>query len=112
MGERLDPEWGLHHLAHAACCVLYILDHELGVETVLEPADPDGYPMPAYGCPQARVFTRFGLSSEPSPDVQTRWTTSAVTGRTKCGKNDTDPDTPGEAPSSPDSGAGAPDDSP
>lgn len=24
-GEDLDPETGLHHLAHAACCVLFML---------------------------------------------------------------------------------------
>lgn len=25
-GERLDRESGLHHLAHAACCVLFLLE--------------------------------------------------------------------------------------
>lgn len=25
-GEKLDPEWGLPHLAHAACCVLFLLE--------------------------------------------------------------------------------------
>jgi hypothetical protein len=24
-GERNDPEWGLHHLAHACCCLLFLL---------------------------------------------------------------------------------------
>lgn len=24
-GERNDPEWGLHHLAHCCCCVLFLL---------------------------------------------------------------------------------------
>ena len=28
-GERLDPETKLHHLAHAACCVLFLLTYEL-----------------------------------------------------------------------------------
>jgi hypothetical protein len=28
-GERLDPESGLPHLAHAACCVLFLLAYEL-----------------------------------------------------------------------------------
>lgn len=28
MGERLDPESGEHHLAHAACCMLFVLDFE------------------------------------------------------------------------------------
>ena len=27
-GERIDPESGLHHLAHAACCLLFIVDIE------------------------------------------------------------------------------------
>lgn len=27
-GERLDPETGLPHLAHAMCCLLFILEHE------------------------------------------------------------------------------------
>lgn len=25
-GEKLDPETGLHHLAHAACCVLFMIE--------------------------------------------------------------------------------------
>lgn len=28
-GERLDPETGLHHLAHAACCVHFLLAADL-----------------------------------------------------------------------------------
>ncbi len=28
-GERSDPESGLHHLAHAACCVLFLLAFDL-----------------------------------------------------------------------------------
>lgn len=27
-GEKLDPESGLHHLAHAGCCVLFLLHFE------------------------------------------------------------------------------------
>ena len=33
LGEKLDPESGLHHLAHMGCCVLFLLDHELVGET-------------------------------------------------------------------------------
>ncbi len=29
-GETNDPESGLHHLAHAGCCVLFLLHFELG----------------------------------------------------------------------------------
>lgn len=28
-GEKLDPESGLPHMAHAACCVLFILSKEV-----------------------------------------------------------------------------------
>lgn len=28
-GELLDPDTGLSHLAHAACCLLFLLGHEL-----------------------------------------------------------------------------------
>jgi hypothetical protein len=26
-GENLDPETGLSHLAHAACCMMFLIDH-------------------------------------------------------------------------------------
>ena len=29
-GERADPESGLHHLAHAACCILFLLSLDDG----------------------------------------------------------------------------------
>jgi hypothetical protein len=28
-GEKVDPETGLSHLAHAACCVLFMLEMEI-----------------------------------------------------------------------------------
>jgi len=28
-GEQNDPESGLHHLAHAVCCALFVLDFEV-----------------------------------------------------------------------------------
>lgn len=31
MGERLDEESGLHHLAHAGCCILFLLSADRGV---------------------------------------------------------------------------------
>ncbi len=37
-GETLDPESGLHHLAHAGCCLMFILDSDVsGIP--LTPAD-------------------------------------------------------------------------
>jgi hypothetical protein len=30
LGEANDPETGYHHLAHAACCVLFLLSFEIG----------------------------------------------------------------------------------
>lgn len=29
MGEDLDPEWNLHHLAHLGCCVMFLLHYEM-----------------------------------------------------------------------------------
>lgn len=31
-GERLDPDDGKSHLAHAGCCLLFLLDLDLGGE--------------------------------------------------------------------------------
>lgn len=28
-GEKIDPESGLHHLAHAACCITFLLSKEI-----------------------------------------------------------------------------------
>jgi len=28
-GENLDPETGISHLAHAGCCILFLIDHVL-----------------------------------------------------------------------------------
>lgn len=28
-GERLDPESGRHHLAHAVCCLLFLMWHDV-----------------------------------------------------------------------------------
>lgn len=36
-GERLDSESGLHHLAHAGCCVLFLLDLDAGAKPEIEP---------------------------------------------------------------------------
>lgn len=45
LGERLDPETGLPHLAHASCCVLFMLSGELGHDPV--DAFEDEPPIPA-----------------------------------------------------------------
>lgn len=29
MGEQLDPESGLHHLAHAMCCLMFLYEHDV-----------------------------------------------------------------------------------
>ena len=28
-GEQLDPESGLHHLAHAMCCLMFLYEHDI-----------------------------------------------------------------------------------
>jgi len=27
-GEQIDPESGIHHLAHAACCLFFLYEHD------------------------------------------------------------------------------------
>jgi len=27
-GEKIDPESGLHHLAHAMCCLMFLYEHD------------------------------------------------------------------------------------
>lgn len=29
-GEQMDPETGKHHLAHAACCLFFLYEHDIG----------------------------------------------------------------------------------
>jgi hypothetical protein len=29
MGEQLDPESGIHHLAHAMCCLSFLYEHDV-----------------------------------------------------------------------------------
>ena len=29
MGENIDPESGLHHLAHAMCCLMFLYEHDI-----------------------------------------------------------------------------------
>ena len=29
MGEIMDPESGIHHLAHAACCLFFLYEHDV-----------------------------------------------------------------------------------
>lgn len=28
-GEKFDPESGLHHLAHAGCCLMFLYEHDV-----------------------------------------------------------------------------------
>jgi hypothetical protein len=28
-GEKFDPESGLHHLAHAMCCLMFLYEHDI-----------------------------------------------------------------------------------
>lgn len=29
MGEKIDPESGIHHLAHAMCCLSFLYEHDV-----------------------------------------------------------------------------------
>ena len=35
-GEKTDPETGMHHLAHAGCCLLYLAEFDLSPEFIKE----------------------------------------------------------------------------
>ncbi len=35
-GKTTDPETGLHNLAHAVCCLLFVLSYEVGMDPELE----------------------------------------------------------------------------
>ena len=28
-GEQIDPESGIHHLAHAMCCLMFLYEHDI-----------------------------------------------------------------------------------
>lgn len=40
LGERNDPEWDLHHLAHAMCCLTFLAEPELELKPVSAPLVP------------------------------------------------------------------------
>ncbi len=42
LGERNDPETNLPHLAHASCCVLFLLSGDLGHDPPNALEEPDG----------------------------------------------------------------------
>lgn len=33
-GEETDPESGIHHYAHAACCILFLLDNAMTIKSM------------------------------------------------------------------------------
>ena len=57
-GEKLDPEDGLHHLAHAGCCLLFLLWFDENNTAVLATEDdnPAGFFDDGYG-PWVRITT-------------------------------------------------------
>lgn len=42
LGEKVDPESGLSHLAHACCCGLFLLELEVGLGPSSAEMDKDG----------------------------------------------------------------------
>lgn len=79
-GQARDPETNLHHLAHALCCLFFVLEHELILElgTKAERAlVPDG---DAEAPPGSQEAPNFETKMDPNgaPD---RW--SLVNGKRK-----------------------------
>ena len=70
MGERNDNESGYHHLAHAACCLLFLLWFELTgtpypEEPAEEPAHVDTGRLPGHKRCQTCVFHVFEKTPGP-----------------------------------------------
>lgn len=42
-GQRNDPEWNLHHLAHAMCCLMFLLHYEVAPKDYTEFDDRPTY---------------------------------------------------------------------
>ena len=63
-GEKLDPEDGLHHLAHAGCCLLFLLWFDENNTAVLATEDdkPADVFDPGYG-PWVRITNHTLLDS-------------------------------------------------
>lgn len=56
LGERSDPESGLHHLSHAMCCFLFVLENELVIESgslAVPDGDAQTVPTPALSAVEA-----------------------------------------------------------
>jgi hypothetical protein len=53
-GEEFDPETGLHHMAHASCCSLMLLDH--AVNPLMQHLDdrPKTHSVASFGQPVGR----------------------------------------------------------
>ncbi len=71
-GEKIDPESGLHHLAHAVCCLMFILDaDESGI-----PLAPPKRPAPNFQVPDMNYAFSFNpensvyQNSHPSVNTQ------------------------------------------
>ncbi len=65
-GERNDPEWGLHHLAHAGCCLLFLLWFEMTGTPYPVKTKPIDDPVKICTSPGAHEWTqiRVGPSEE------------------------------------------------
>ncbi len=59
-GEKLDPETGKHHLAHALCCLMYMLWHDDNPPQ----KTPNEYPTePQPGLPPISAITGYSTGS-------------------------------------------------
>lgn len=63
-GEKVDPETGLHHLAHAGCCLMFILDLDLQ-DDARPPSDLENPVAGRKFTLTAKDMYKIGIPAEP-----------------------------------------------
>lgn len=79
LGEKTDPESGRHHLAHALCCLFFVLDNELTLRDEPKTIVPDG------DTEEVPPEPRSSMKREPVPNLELNaGETRCACGTSKC----------------------------